>query len=303
MSVTFYQRWSRAAVDCFKLFGLKETANVNHTTNWHSTATRESRQGRVFIVGAGPGDAELLTVKAWKLLQTADVVLFDWLVNESVLAEIPRHVTREFVGKRCGKHSMPQSEICQRMVTLAQQGKTVVRLKGGDPAVFARTCEETDLLTANHIPFAIVPGITAASGASAFTGIPLTDRRCAQSVRLLTAHLQDPSTEPEWEQVAGMLERETLVMYMGMKRLPLIVSRLQSQGVANTLPVAVVENACCENQRVFTATLSTIVDNLANTNITGPALLMFGHVIDSRQQVSLELLQEAKHVSSVQPIY
>ena len=140
--------------------------------------------GEVFIVGAGPGDAELLTLKAYRLLQEADVVLFDWLVDQSVLDCIPRHVAREFVGKRCGKHSVPQDKICERLVELGLQGKRVVRLKGGDPAIFARTCEETDALHQAGIPFAIVPGITAASGASAYTGIPLTDRRFAQSVVL-----------------------------------------------------------------------------------------------------------------------
>jgi uroporphyrin-III C-methyltransferase len=261
--------------------------------------TTARAKGRVFIVGSGPGDAELLTVKAVRLLQEADVVLFDWLVDESVLAMIPRHVVKVFVGKRCGQHSVPQHEICQRMVDLALQGKTLVRLKGGDPAIFARTCEETKALSAHNIPFAIVPGITAASGASAYTGIPLTDRQCAQSVRLLTAHLQDPNKEPDWQAVSAMLDKETLVMYMGMKRLALIMSRLQSNHVDKNLPVAVIENACCDNQRLFTGTIRSIVDITQSQSISGPALLIIGHVVSYRQQVTSSLLQETLHVTGI----
>ena len=194
--------------------------------------------GEVFIVGAGPGDAELLTLKAYRLLQEADVVLFDWLVDQSVLDCIPRHVAREFVGKRCGKHSVPQDKICERLVELGLQGKRVVRLKGGDPAIFARTCEETDALHQAGIPFAIVPGITAASGASAYTGIPLTDRRFAQSVRFMTAQFQNPAKEADWQAIAASSERETTVVYMGLKRLALLSQRLTEAGVDANLPVA-----------------------------------------------------------------
>ncbi|QJR80340.1 uroporphyrinogen-III C-methyltransferase [Alteromonas pelagimontana] len=264
-----------------------------------SHSREASAEGKVFIVGAGPGDADLLTVKAHKLLQVADIVLFDWLVDASVLAMIPRHVKTEFVGKRSGKHSMPQQDICQRLVALGKAGYTVVRLKGGDPAVFARTCEETEALSANNIPFAIVPGITAASGASAYTGIPLTDRRCAQTVRLMTAHLQDPTKEPDWTSIAAAMKNETVVMYMGLKRLGMITSRLADVGVALDLPVAVVENACCHNQRVITGTLTTIAPSVAEAQIEGPALLIFGEVIHSRQQVSPELLKHYSHVSFV----
>ncbi|AXR07015.1 uroporphyrinogen-III C-methyltransferase [Salinimonas sediminis] len=255
--------------------------------------------GKVYIVGAGPGDAELLTVKAVRLLQSADVVLFDWLVDKSVLALIPRHVKQEFVGKRCGRHSATQNEICQRLVALASAGKTIVRLKGGDPAVFARTCEETTALYRANIPFAIVPGITAASGASAYTGIPLTDRRCAQSVRLMTAHLQDPDASPDYRAMANNLASETVVMYMGLKRLPIITQQLQAQGVATGLPVAVIENACCHNQQVIIGTLATIADLVAARTLKGPALLMFGEVVNYRQHVTPALLEAAQPLATL----
>ncbi|WP_218352875.1 uroporphyrinogen-III C-methyltransferase [Alteromonas lipotrueiana] len=246
--------------------------------------------GKVYIVGAGPGDAELLTVKAVRLLQSADVVMFDWLVDKSVLALIPRHVKQEFVGKRSGRHSTSQVGICQRLVELATAGKTIVRLKGGAPAVFARTCEETTALDLADIPFAIVPGITAASGASAYTGIPLTDRRCAQSVRLMTAHLQDPDAMPDYQSIANSLTNETVVMYMGLKRLATITQQLQKQGIVTNLPVAVIENACCNNQQVIEGTLATIADLVTPKTIRGPALLIFGQVVNYRQQVTPALL-------------
>ncbi|MDO6475788.1 uroporphyrinogen-III C-methyltransferase [Alteromonas sp. 1_MG-2023] len=264
-----------------------------------ASLTGEKKQGQVFIVGAGPGDAELLTIKAWKCLQQADVVLFDWLVDESVIAEIPRHVKTEFVGKRAGKHSMVQDDICKRVVELAQSGLNVVRLKGGDPAVFARTCEETAALEAADIPFAIVPGITAASGASAYTGIPLTERNCAQSVTLTTASFKDKNQMPDWATLADTMQRQTVVVYMGLSRLSKITSELVDAGIRETLPVAVIENACTPNQQVITGTVSSIAEQVTSANLQGPALLIFGEVVKSRQQVSTALLQQVTHVAGI----
>lgn len=288
----------------FKLPGLLFRRGMENTTKGHkhadAPATSGRRQkGRVMIVGAGPGDAELLTIKAWKCLQQADVVLFDWLVNQSVLAEIPRHVKTEFVGKRSGKHSMPQNAICERMVELAQSGLNVVRLKGGDPAVFARTTEETSALESAGIPFAIVPGITAASGASAYTGIPLTDRNCAQSVTLTTAHFKDEDVLPDFCQMAAQMMSQTMVVYMGLKRLSLICEQLQKAGLPDNFPVAVIENACCPNQQVVTATVFSIAEQVAEAELQGPALLIFGEVVKSRQSVTPALLQQVSHVTGI----
>ncbi|NVK57228.1 MAG: uroporphyrinogen-III C-methyltransferase [Alteromonadaceae bacterium] len=249
--------------------------------------------GEVFIVGAGPGDAELLTVKAYRLLQSADIVLFDWLVDQSVLDCIPRHVSKEFVGKRCGKHSMPQEMICQRLVELGLSGKRVVRLKGGDPAIFARTSEETAALHAAGIPFAIVPGITAASGASAYTGIPLTDRRFAQSVKFMTAQFKNPQKEADWASIASSVQRETTVVYMGLKRLQQLSERLLAEGVDTQLPVAVIENACCNQQKVVAGTVSNIYQHVADAAITGPALVIIGQVVTARQPISVDLLHQS----------
>lgn len=255
--------------------------------------------GEVFIVGAGPGDAELLTLKAYRLLQEADVVLFDWLVDQSVLDCIPRHIAREFVGKRCGKHSVPQDKICERLVELGLQGKRVVRLKGGDPAIFARTCEETDALHQAGIPFAIVPGITAASGASAYTGIPLTDRRFAQSVRFMTAQFQNPAKEADWQAIAASSERETTVVYMGLKRLALLSERLVEAGVDANLPVAVIENACCNQQQVIVGTVSDIYQRVLDAAIEGPALTVIGHVVAARQPITVDLLHHSYEQTAI----
>ncbi|OFC72006.1 uroporphyrinogen-III C-methyltransferase [Alteromonas confluentis] len=263
------------------------------------TAQSGKQQGQVYIIGAGPGDAELLTIKAWKCLQQADIVLFDWLVDKSVIAEIPRHVKTEFVGKRAGKHSMHQDDICKRVVELAASGLNVVRLKGGDPAIFARTCEETQALEAAGIPFAIVPGITAASGASAYTGIPLTERDCAQSVTFTTASFKDQDKMPDWPALAETMQRQTVVIYMGLSRLKRISDELISAGIRETFPVAVIENACTPNQQVVTSTVSSIAESVSAANLQGPALLIFGEVVKSRQQVSPALLQQVSHVAGI----
>lgn len=255
-----------------------------------SRAGKRGHKGEVFIVGAGPGDAELLTLKAYRLLQEADVVLFDWLVDQSVLDCIPRGVAREFVGKRCGRHSVPQDKICERLVELGLQGKRVVRLKGGDPAIFARTSEETNALHQAGIAFAIVPGITAASGASAYTGIPLTDRRFAQSVRFMTAQFKDPAKEADWQAIANSSARETTVVYMGLKRLALLSQRLTEAGVDTTLPVAVIENACCNQQQVIVGNISDIYQRAVDAAIEGPALVVIGHVVSARQPITVNLL-------------
>lgn len=260
---------------------------------------RKSGVGHVFIVGAGPGDAELLTLKAFRLLQDADVVLFDALVSADVLALIPNRVAREYVGKRNKKHSYSQDYICQRVVQLAQQGNVVVRLKGGDPALFARTCEETDALNAAGIKFAIVPGVTAASGMSAYTGIPLTDRRCAQSVCFMTAHFKDVNTWPEMEAMAKAVKTQTVVVYMGLSRLDGLCKGLLNNGVEENWPVAVVENATTVSQRIIKGTVNTISNNVAMANLTGPTLLIFGKVIESQQQVNTLLLHSSQHATAV----
>lgn len=242
--------------------------------------------GFVWLVGAGPGNAELLTIKAYNAILMADVVLYDSLVDDSVLSLIPENATKEYVGKRCGQHSMPQQDICQRIVFHAVQGRKVVRLKGGDPAFFGRTHEETQALEQAEIEYSIVPGITAASGASAYSGIPLTKRDCAQSVTFTTASLQTRDSELDWQNLAQISKTQTLVLYMGLTRVELISARLIEHGVANDYPVAVIDNACTQNQRILIGTLSNIADKVKQANLPGPAIIICGEVVNHQQQVS-----------------
>lgn len=258
---------------------------------------RYNETGEVYLIGAGPGDAELLTLKAYKLLQQADVVMYDWLVNPDILNMIPASTERVFVGKKCGHHSMQQKDICQLMVDVAKQGKRIARLKGGDPAIFARAAEECDILTDNDIPFAIVPGITAASGASAYAGIPLTHRECAQSVRFITAHLKSEAQEPDWSSFipdATAASGETLVFYMGLDRLDKIMMRLQEHGLLPSMPVGVIDQATSKVQKVCTGQASDIAEKVKNSAFEGPALIIVGEVVNKRQEIALQLLSDTQ---------
>jgi uroporphyrin-III C-methyltransferase len=261
--------------------------------NQNALSSESSPIGSGAIVGAGPGDAELLTIKAYKALQNADIVLFDWLVDEAVLRMIPARTAKEFVGKRAGQHSMPQEQICDRLVEHALLGKRVVRLKGGDPAIFARTVEETDILSKHNIPFCIIPGITSASGASAYTGIPLTHRECAQSVRLITASLRRPESEPDWQEIVASSDNQTLVFYMGLKKLSLIMQRLEANGMSATMPVAVVDKACTNEQALLCSDLRSISEQVKAAKFDGPAMIIVGKVVNYRQVITKELLSSS----------
>jgi uroporphyrin-III C-methyltransferase len=251
------------------------------------------KQGQVYLIGAGPGDAELLTLKAHRLIQQADVVMYDWLVNPDILNMIPATTERVFVGKKCGQHSMPQGDICQLMVDVAKQGKNIVRLKGGDPAIFARAGEECDILAKHRINFAIVPGITAASGASAYAGIPLTHRDCAQSVRFITAHLKSEKEQPDWANIVPKGENkagETLVFYMGLRRLKSIMQNLVEHGLCESMPVAVIDQASSRQQKVCIGSALNISQRVENMDFNGPAVIIVGEVVSKRCKVDLELL-------------
>ena len=279
------------------------TAPSNATAPFHAAG----QPGCVYLIGAGAGDPELLTMKAYRLIQQADVILVDWLVDPAMYSVFPSDAQVQFVGKKCGKHSVPQQDICKMLVDEAQQGKVVVRLKGGDPSIFARLAEETDILQAHHIPFAIVPGVTAASTCAAYSGIPLTHRDCAQSVQLVTAHRKREDLQPNWQQLAN--SDSTLVFYMGLNRIASIAHNLMQHGKPATLPIAIVdqggaiatpaESAPAEStpeaqQTVIVSTLLAIQSSAMQHRIThqcqGPALIIVGDVVSYRQQVDLTLL-------------
>ncbi|WP_435275862.1 uroporphyrinogen-III C-methyltransferase [Psychrobium sp. nBUS_13] len=245
-------------------------------------------RGEVYLVGAGCGDAELLTLKAHRLLQETDVVLYDYLVSPDIVTMIPAHVEKVFVGKKCGSHSMTQAQICQLMSHFALAGKNLVRLKGGDPSIFGRAAEEVAHLTKHSINFAIVPGVTAASGCAAWSGLPLTHRDCAHSVRFVTAHFKNENIEYEWQNYAD--SNDTLVFYMGMNKITDIAENLIEFGKAASTPIAIIDQGTTAQHRILISDLTQICEDLKSTDLVGPALIMVGEVINQRSEVKSEML-------------
>nr|WP_217532744.1 uroporphyrinogen-III C-methyltransferase [Vibrio metschnikovii] len=234
------------------------------------------RAGEVALVGAGPGDPELLTVKALNYLQQADVVLYDYLVSEDIMALIPSTTILVCVGKRAGHHSVPQEKTNQLLVDFAQLGHRVVRIKGGDPFMFGRGGEELEVLADAGIAFQVIPGITAAAGATAYAGIPLTHRDYAQSALFITGHLKnDTIDEMEWPTLAR--GHQTLVIYMGLMNATMITQQLLLHGRQASTPIAIIERGTQQAQKVFRGVLQDL-PQLA-TQAQSPALIVIGEVV------------------------
>lgn len=233
--------------------------------------------GEVFIVGAGPGDPELLTLKALQLMQQADVVVYDYLVSAPILALVRRDAELICVGKKAGAHSVAQEETNQLLVNLALAGKKVCRLKGGDPFIFGRGAEEIEALLPHQIRFQVVPGITAAAGCAAYAGIALTHRDHAQAVQFVTGHCQKDGKEPDWASLSRA--NQTLVIYMGLMKSAHIEQQLRSAGRADHTPIAIIENGTRPDQRVITGTLAGMAALVEQHQVQSPALLVIGEVV------------------------
>lgn len=240
-------------------------------------------KGEVYLVGAGPGDPELLTLKALRLMQQADVVIYDRLVSPAIMELCRRDATKIYVGKARSNHAVPQEGINALLVEYASKGQRVCRLKGGDPFIFGRGGEEIQELFAAGVPFQVVPGITAASGCSAYAGIPLTHRDYAQSVRFLTGHLKEGSPELPWDEL--VYQNQTLVLYMGLVGLEKICEKLIEHGQRPDMPVALISKGTTPEQKVVVGTLANIASKVEENHIQAPTLTIIGDVVSLREQL------------------
>ncbi|USD42395.1 uroporphyrinogen-III C-methyltransferase [Vibrio sp. SCSIO 43135] len=242
---------------------------------------QRAEKGFVSLVGAGPGDPDLLTVKGARIIQQADVVVYDRLVSKDILALANENAEMIYVGKKLDFHFVPQDKINQLLVDKAKEGKHVARLKGGDPFIFGRGGEELEELAENGVRFEVVPGITAAAGATAYAGIPLTHRSHAQSVQFITGHLQKDGQQIEWPSLAQ--SNNTLVFYMGLKQCPVITENLMKHGLSPDISCAIIEKGTRAEQRVFTGALSEL-PSLAEQAIS-PALIVVGSVTSLHEKL------------------
>jgi uroporphyrin-III C-methyltransferase len=259
------------------------TGEFMHATYMHAT----NASGKVWILGAGPGDPELLTLKALRALEVADLILFDHLVSTEIRALFPAAVPAFYVGKKKGQHSIAQKDLNALLIRKAREGKNICRVKGGDPYVFGRGGEEALALVQAGVAVEVVPGVTSASGCTTYAGIPLTHRGLAQGCTFVTAH-GETEADLNWSALAQV--RHTLVFYMGLSKAAWIQQSLRENGMAGRTPVAFIENGCRENQRVITGCLSELAQLVERCRIQSPALIVVGEVVGLAAELSPENL-------------
>lgn len=274
----FWERLLDGPVASLVLAGREEEAAERFKAALAADETAPSERGEVYLVGAGPGDPDLLTFRALRLMQRADVVLYDNLVSAEIMNLVRRDAERVFVGKQRNNHALPQETISTMLVSLAKAGKRVLRIKGGDPFIFGRGGEEIEMLAAEGIPFQVVPGITAAAGCAAYAGIPLTHRDHAHSVIFMTGHGRDgPIVDIDWNAIIE--PRQTVAIYMGLSQLEGLMAEFVSHGVSPELPAAVIDNGTRASQRVVVGTVGTLAQEAAAAGLRGPTIIIVGSVV------------------------
>ena len=262
----------------------QEAAARNSLNELLSSKAEPSHNGEVYLVGGGPGDPDLLTFRALRLMQQCDVCVYDKLVSPEVLELVRRDAELIYVGKSRDQHTLPQEQINALLAKLALEGKRVLRLKGGDPFIFGRGGEEIETLMQQGVPFQVVPGITAANGVSSYAGIPLTHRDYAQACLFITGHLKDGLLNLDWEAMSR--PHQTVVIYMGLVGLAEICQQLILRGVSPDMPVAVVQQGTTQQQRVVTATLETLAIKVAAAEMKPPCLTIIGEVVQLREKLN-----------------
>jgi uroporphyrin-III C-methyltransferase/precorrin-2 dehydrogenase/sirohydrochlorin ferrochelatase len=280
----FWERVFQGPIAELALAGREALAHEAFEAALAHAEGRAPAAGEVYLVGAGPGDPDLLTFRALRLMQQADVVVYDHLVGDGILELVRRDAHRIYVGKESNNHTLPQGEINELLVRLAQQGKRVLRLKGGDPFIFGRGGEEIETLSAHGIAFQVVPGVTAASGMSCYAGIPLTHRDHAHSCVFVTGHLKDGSVDLDWPALAR--PGQTIVVYMGMGALPEICRQMAKHGLPSATPAAVVQNATTRKQKVVSGSLETLPHLAKAAGMKAPALIVIGEVVKLRRKLA-----------------
>ena len=264
--------------------GKQQTAEERLRNQILATENGGAGKGEVYLVGAGPGDPDLLTFRALRLMQQADVIVYDRLVSKEILELCRRDAEKIYVGKERNLHSLPQQSINELLAKLALAGKRVVRLKGGDPFIFGRGGEEIETLIQHGINFQVAPGITAASGCASYAGIPLTHRDHAQSCTFVTGHLQDGSINLNWRQLSA--PKQTVVIYMGLVGLEVICAQLIAHGSPPDLPAAIIQQGTTQQQRVLTGTLTDLPQRVALAELKAPTLIIIGTVVNLREKLS-----------------